>query len=416
VTGGPVWPAATVTPPEAAPVVPPVYAATQQAAPPPVYTPPPWAPPVYTPPVRPNDFDITYEELAGVTFTPAAQRMQGAQSRLQKGGRVNFKTIFMKGLLYGLIGGIVGWGIIELLGILDPSKVLGWMGYTLTGLENGYVNGVISYSQAYAIEFAATCIMSALFCGLLGGFIGAAMGAGEGIYYGSVERAVKYGLIGLGIALGIGLVGGYLAEILYMRLIGNATSATPEAYIAFARAIVWSVMGLGVGLAVGLIKPGRVRILCCLIGGFAGGFIGGFLFEFIAPVLSTGANDTGMLGRAIGITLMGLLIGLGIGLLEQFAKGAWLKVVRGEFEGKEYIVFAGVTSIGNNSRNTIVLFKDKLVAPSHCEIVLEGASYVLVDKGSPLGTIVNGMRVGRHTLRPGDAIAIGNSVLVFNTR
>ena len=113
---------------------------------------------------------------------------------------------------------------------------------------------------------------------------------------------------------------------------------------------------------------------------------------------------------------MGVLIGLGIGLLEQFAKTAWLKVVRGDFEGKEYLVFKGITSIGNSGKNTIALFKDKLVAPKHCDIVQEGSKYVLVDKGSPSGTLVNGMRVTRHILRRGDAISIGNSVLIFNTK
>ena len=42
--------------------------------------------------------------------------------------------------------------------------------------------------------------------------------------------------------------------------------------------------------------------------------------------------------------------------------------------------------------------------------------YVLVDCGTPMGTIVNGMKTTRHILRQGDAISIGNSVLVFNTK
>ena len=103
-------------------------------------------------------------------------------------------------------------------------------------------------------------------------------------------------------------------------------------------------------------------------------------------------------------------------LLEQFAKAAWLKVIRGEFEGKEYLVFAGTTSIGNNGKNTIVLFKDKLVGPHHCDIKLEGSKYVLTDCGTPMGTVVNGTQITRHILQQGDAIAIGNSVLVFNTK
>ena len=123
-----------------------------------------------------------------------------------------------------------------------------------------------------------------------------------------------------------------------------------------------------------------------------------------------------VVARGVAIVIMGILIGIGVGLLEQFAKQAWLKVIRGEFEGKEYLVFAGTTSIGNNGKNTIVLFKDKLVGPHHCDITLDGSKYVLTDCGTPMGTIVNGQKVARHILRQGDAIAIGNSVLVFNTK
>ena len=159
-----------------------------------------------------------------------------------------------------------------------------------------------------------------------------------------------------------------------------------------------------------------MRIINCSLGGLAGGFVGGFLFNFISASVTVSENDSGMIPRLVGIILMGALIGLGIGLLEQFAKAAWLKVIRGEFEGKEYLVFEGKTSIGNSGKNTIVLFKDKLVAPNHCEIIQEGNKYVLVDKGSPMGTVVNGMRITRHVLKQGDAIAIGNSVLVFNTK
>ncbi len=123
-----------------------------------------------------------------------------------------------------------------------------------------------------------------------------------------------------------------------------------------------------------------------------------------------------MASRGIAIVIMGLLIGIGVGLLEQFAKQAWLKVIRGEFEGKEYLVFKGTTSIGNNSKNTIVLFKDKLIGTHHCDIVLEGSRYVVKDCGTPTGTLVNGQKITRQILKQGDAISIGNSVLVFNTK
>ena len=72
-------------------------------------------------------------------------------------------------------------------------------------------------------------------------------------------------------------------------------------------------------------------MLFCALGGLGGGFFGGFLFNYVCDIIP---ND--VVARAVAIVIMGSLIGLGVGLLEQFAKQAWLKVVRGEFEGKEY--------------------------------------------------------------------------------
>ena len=357
-----------------------------------------------------NDFEITAEELAGIEFVPTAQRIQTvSHGGTVKGGKVNFKTIFMKGLLWALIGGFVGFVLQEVLDAATSSDaVLGWMGY-----DSIYDMLDMDTDEAVEIIKNSVRISSAFFSAFIACGLGLFMGIGEGVFYGSKEKAFKYAAMGAGISLGIGFVSGYIAQWMYSSMLSDSSS---DFSAAFIRGLGWAIMGLGVGVSIGLIKPEKKRILYCAIGGTAGGFVGGFIFNFITTALSTGENDTGILPRAIGIIIMGLLIGLGIGLLEQFAKQAWLKVIRGEFEGKEYLVFAGTTSIGNNGKNTIVLFKDKLVGPHHCDIVLEGSKYVLRDCGTPMGTVVNGMRTTRHILRQGDAIAIGNSVLVFNTK
>lgn len=358
-----------------------------------------------------NDFEITAEELAGIEFVPTAQKMQTvSHGGTVKGSKVNFKTIFMKGLLWALIGGIVGFILQEVLDEPTSSNaVLGWMGYSsLSDLLYS-----VGYDRALEIVKQSTRISSAFFSAFIALSLGLFMGIGEGVFYGSKEKAIKYAAIGAGTSLGIGFVSGYIAQWMYSSMIADSAS---DFSAAFFRGLGWAIMGLGVGVSIGLIKPEKKRILYCAIGGTAGGFVGGFIFNYITSALSTGEDDTGTFPRAIGIIIMGLLIGLGIGLLEQFAKEAWLKVIRGEFEGKEYLVFAGTTSIGNNSKNTIVLFKDKLVGPHHCDITLDGSKYVLTDCGTPMGTIVNGQKIVRHILRQGDAIAIGNSVLVFNTK
>jgi len=363
-----------------------------------------------------NDFDITAYELEGIDFVPAVERMQGSQyGTVPKGEKINFKTIFFKGILYGLIGGFIAW-ILQEISPIHVETILAWKGHPLDSIANEVRSGKITQSQYYLLIGTATIIESSFFSAIISGTIGAVMGIGEGIYYGSKQKAIKYGLIGLIIAFVIGLVGGFIAQRLYSGLLANTNEYTSEIYLAFARAIVWSVMGGSIGVAIGLIKPEKMRIINCVLGGVVGGFIGGFIFNFIARSVSENQTDPGVIPRVIGITIMGTLVGLGIGLLEQFAKTAWLKVIRGEFEGKEYLVFEGITSIGNSGKNTVVLFKDKLVAPMHCDIVLEGNKYVLIDKGSPSGTLVNGRRVVRHILNQGDAISLGNSVLVFNTK
>ncbi len=363
-----------------------------------------------------NAFDITAEDLEGIVFIPSTAKMQSIQSEnISKGKKVNFKTIFFKGILYGFIGGLIGWMLQEILSI-DAEKILMWKGHTYSTLSTDIYSGKITEEQVYELINNSIRFETSIFSGIVGGIIGCVMGIGEGIYYGSKRNAVKYGLIGLGIAFVISFMGGYIAQILYSILLYDTNEYTSNIYLAFGRGISWSVMGIGVGISIGLIKPEKMRIINCMLGGTMGGFIGGFLFNFIFIAVSTSEMDTGIVPRAIGIIIMGLLIGLGIGLLEQFSKSAWLKVVRGEFEGKEYLVFNGITSIGNSGKNTIVLFKDKLVSPKHCDIIQEGSKYMILDKGSPSGTFVNGIKITKHSLKQGDVISLGNSVLVFNTK
>lgn len=424
-----------------------------------------------------NDFEITAEELAGIEFVPTAQRMQSvSHGGIVKGNKINFKTILVKGLMWALIGAFLGFAISELLDKpTGDEKIASAMGYTYlaeyynykeraseefdkgysefekycrqhhlgTDNTNAFADWYLNeasdnakrhmdeYSdlddksddalyRAFTDEFKSdeeavsnvlgriSRIGTAIWSGIIALFIGLLLGIGEGIYYGSKSKALKYAAIGAGISIVMGFASGYLAQFMYSKLLGDDPSAFMAAFI---RGLGWAVMGVGIGLAVGLIKATGRRILFCCLGGLCGAFVGGFLFNYICDIIP---ND--VVARAVAIIIMGGLIGVGVGLLEQFAKQAWLKVIRGEFEGKEYLVFAGTTSIGNNGKNTIVLFKDKLVGPHHCDIILEGSKYVLVDCGTPMGTIVNGMKTSRHVLKSGDAIAIGNSILVFNTK
>lgn len=424
-----------------------------------------------------NDFEITAEELEGVEFIPTVQRMQSSASpNGTVKGKINIKTVITKGILWALMGAVVGFGMSEITDGLYSTRNIAKMGgnthlaeyydyqeeiedklsdvtdeYHQYCEEKGYdkddtehlmdwyneeasdsaknqLDEYIEISEkadsalydSYKYEFSSSekklkegiaktvRTHSAIWSAIIALFVGLFLGIGEGVFYGSKEKALKYGAIGAGVSVLLGYASGYLAQWMYSSMLGDDPAPIAAALV---RGIGWAIMGVGIGLAVGLIKPELKRLLFCVIGGTCGAFLGGFLFNFIGEAVP---ND--MVSRGVAIVIMGFLIGIGVGLLEQFAKQAWLKVIRGEFEGKEYLVFAGTTSIGNNGKNTIVLFKDKLIGPHHCDIVLEGSRYVVKDCGTPMGTLVNGQKVTRQILKQGDAISIGNSVLVFNTK
>lgn len=423
-----------------------------------------------------NDFEITAEELEGIEYVPIAERMQGASATAASTVKVkiNFKTILVKGILWALLGALIGFGfgeicqhttsnsgIANMLGYKDLSKYYKYQDkvdelqnqvYDLfkkyceeKGIDpdddDAFTNWLTSADEAslgvasdyydayqkankqlyeaYEDDFdedesdlkdamaKVTRTSTAIWSGVIALFIGLFLGIGEGVYYGSKQNAIKYAVIGAIVSAVIGGVSGYLAQWMYASMLGDDPS---DIAAALVRGLGWAIMGLGIGVAVGLIKPELKRIGSCAVGGLIGAFIGGCLFNYVGKLV-----PNAIASRGIAIIIMGILIGVGVGLLEQFAKSAWLKVIRGEFEGKEYLIFPGTTSIGNNSKNTIVLFKDKLVGPHHCDIVMQGSKYILKDCGTPMGTVVNGMKTTQHILRQGDAIAVGNSVLVFYT-
>ncbi len=70
-----------------------------------------------------------------------------------------------------------------------------------------------------------------------------------------------------------------------------------------------------------------------------------------------------------------------------------------------------VTTIGRASDNDITLPYDSEVSRYHAEVRREGAALVLYDRNSRNGTYVNNAQVTRHTLREGDQVRVGNSVL-----
>lgn len=87
-----------------------------------------------------------------------------------------------------------------------------------------------------------------------------------------------------------------------------------------------------------------------------------------------------------------------------------LEVVEGPEVGKRFPLGSGSVFIGRQSECDLAL-EDAKVSRRHATLACKDGEFFLDDLGSTNGTFVNGRRVGRTKLTPGDRITMGNTVL-----
>jgi signal transduction histidine kinase len=92
-----------------------------------------------------------------------------------------------------------------------------------------------------------------------------------------------------------------------------------------------------------------------------------------------------------------------------------LIVVRGVDEGKQFDLTGPAVTVGRHSANAVALH-DTQVSRRHLELrALPAGGYELFDLGSGNGTLVNGRPVQFATLRSGDHVTLGQTVLIYIT-
>src|SRR5262245_39590882 len=89
-----------------------------------------------------------------------------------------------------------------------------------------------------------------------------------------------------------------------------------------------------------------------------------------------------------------------------------LVVLAGPDEGRVFHLGADALFLGR-SRATESHLLDPHVSRIHCQVLQEGDGWFVADYDSAAGTFVNGKRVTKQALVPGDIIRIGNTRLQF---
>jgi MFS family permease len=259
------------------------------------------------------------------------------------------------------------------------------------------------------------------------GFIGLFLGAVEGIMCRNAPRAMICACVGLAIGFVGGLValflGGIIMHIMARVAIqfwknpqdGQMPTGVALLIFIMGRAAAWAVASIPAGIGQGIALREPKVILNGVLGGVLGGLLGGMLFDPISMIFPP-ADGQAWLSRAIGFTIIGLMVGLFVGIVEQWTKSAWLLMRAGPLAGKQFVIFRNPTVLGSSPKAEVYLFKDEAIEPRHALIHDRGGRFEIEDMKTADGTYVNGIPVQRQILKAGDQIVMGKTVLEFALR
>jgi hypothetical protein len=259
------------------------------------------------------------------------------------------------------------------------------------------------------------------------GSIGLFLGAAEGAICRNLNRALLCGAVGLGIGFGGGLVALFAAGMIFAAMSAIALqfwkdpqpNEMPTGFalliLMIGRAASWAVASIPAGLGQGIALREKKVIINGVVGGVLGGLLGGLLFDPISLVLITDAGEAAA-SRAIGFTIIGLLVGLFVGLVEGWTKTAWLLMRQGPLAGKQFVLYRDTVVLGSSPTADIYLFKDEDIEPRHAVIYNRGGRFEIEDSGTPDGVYVNGIPIQRQWLQHGDQIVLGKTVLEFSLK
>lgn len=271
--------------------------------------------------------------------------------------------------------------------------------------------------------------------GALGGLFGWQASDRIGLSFASnlyLSEAVVGALVGLCIGLFIGITEGLLTRNLvqtiksgfFSGLLGLAAGAIglPLSEFLFqsvgagilGRALGWGVFGLLIGLAEGIV--GKSQMWKGMLGGLIGGALGGALLEYAHTLL----KDQ-LMGKAAGLVLLGASVGAFISLIVVLLSRAWLEVTSGKLKGTEFILDkfmrAGgpAIAIGSSALKSEIVFPDPDIAPQHAMLTGDGKSFTIKDM-SMAGTFINNKKIERAQLSNGQRIRMGNTEMVYHEK
>ena len=276
--------------------------------------------------------------------------------------------------LAGLLGGMVGAVLSEVI---------------QGGDENRFFNTSLKMSTGVWFSLA-----------LLG--IGAALSVSQGIAERNPEKSGRAALLAIPASLVGGFFAGVIAQSVYEPLV---TSGLPN---EIPRAIGWAIAGGLGGAAVGSGFRSLVRVRNCGLGGLVGGFVGGLVFNTVGQIV-----DSGFGSRFVGITVIGALMGLAVGLIDMVTVSSFIEQAMREGPPIKFSIFDQSTILGCAGNVGITLRGDVGVAEHHLRLTKQGKSLAFQCVGNASPVTVNGQQTTGGVLNNGDVFIVGNTQLRY---
>ena len=271
--------------------------------------------------------------------------------------------------------------------------------------------------------------------GAIGGLIGWQMSDFLGLSFVTnlyLSEAIVGALVGFVIGLFIGVTEGLLTQNFvqavraglfsaFLGLVAGAIGLPLSEFLFQAvgagmlgRALGWGVFGLLLGLAEGVV--GKSQAWKGMLGGLIGGLLGGALLEGASNMLGNSLS-----GKAAGLVLLGASVGAFISLIVVLLSRAWLEVASGKLKGTEFIldkfIRAGgpAIAIGSSALKSEIVLPDPDIAPQHAMLTGDGIRFSLKDM-SLAGTYINGKKIERTQLLNGQKIRMGNTEMIYHEK
>lgn len=195
---------------------------------------------------------------------------------------------------------------------------------------------------------------------------------------------------------GGGFVSGYIAQVVYENMTEDAYTVSD---VRPARIIGWIIAGAFGGAAVGAPFKLIKRVQNGVLGGAAGGLLGGALFD------SFGSESS---ARLFGVCVIGTLMGLLIGGIDQARTNLWLEVISGEMKGRLFLLMDERTTIGSDRSLQVCLLSDRSIQPKHLELhFANGSAQYSALNSAPV--LKNGVSAPSGRVNSGDVLKVGNT-------